>query len=244
MLPFMEQSVLQNALNFDLAWSAPANITAYGASVSSFLCPSDPRLVPKATTWGGTNYRANEGTSVAMWYGVSDTTGVNNALTIPPNGLFFSNDLIKLASISDGTSNTAAFSEHLVGDFSNSVATEKADTFWPQTYPATPDEAVQQCRSFNWQDLSFQRVSEVGAPWAYGYHSTSSYWHSGPPNTKSCMFPPSRIMTVATSAHPGGVNVCMADGSVKFVKDSVAISTWRAIGTRSGGEVVSANEYQ
>lgn len=244
LLPYMEQTTLQNALNFDLGWSFPDNLTAYSATISSFVCPSDPRTVPGNLKWGPTSYRANEGTSVAMWFGESDTAGVNTALTIAPNGLFFSNETIKLASITDGSSNTAAFSEHLLGDFSNAVATEKADTFWPQTYPATPEEAYQFCRNFDWRVLTFQRVSDVGAPWVYGYHSTSSYWHSGPPNTKSCMYPPSRIMTVATSQHPGGVNVCMGDGSVKFVKDSVSRDTWRAVGTRAGGEVVSATDYQ
>ncbi len=244
MLPFMEQTTLQNALNFDLAWSNPANLTAYSATVSSFICPSDTRQVPGILKWGPTSYRANEGTSVAMWYGESDTTGVNKNLTVIPNGLFFSNDLIKIASITDGTSNTAAFSEHVLGDFSNTLVTEKADTFWPQTYPATPEEAYQFCLNFDWRQLTYQRVSDVGAPWVYGYHSTSSYWHSGPPNTKSCMYPPSRIMTVANSEHPGGVNVCMGDGSVKFVKNSVSRQTWYAIGTRAGAEVVSANDYQ
>ena len=47
----------------------------------------------------------------------------------------------------------------------------------------------------------------------------------------------------ATSNHPGGVNVCMADGSVKFVKDTVSIPTWWAIGSRNQGEVVSADSY-
>ena len=100
-----------------------------------------------------------------------------------------------------------------------------------------------QCRSFDYTNLKYQRVSDVGAPWVYGYHSTTSYWHSGPPNSRSCMFPPSRIMTVANSMHPGGVNVCMADGSVKFVKASVAIAAWRAIGTRNGQEVLSSTDY-
>jgi hypothetical protein len=53
-----------------------------------------------------------------------------------PNGLFFANLQCTMADISDGTSNTAAFSEHVIGDFNNAIATEKADTFWPQTYPA------------------------------------------------------------------------------------------------------------
>ena len=50
-------------------------------------------------------------------------------------------------------------------------------------------------------------------------------------------------MTVANSMHPGGVNVCMGDGSVKFMKSSIALPTWRAIGTRNGQEVVSASDY-
>lgn len=239
MLSFMEGTVLQNALNFDLAWSAQANSTVFRAQVSSFLCPSDNFTVPTGLQWGGTNYRSNEGTSVAMWHGVSDPSGVNNGLAIQPNGLFYAHTMIKLAEITDGTTNTAAFSEHVKGDFTNSIATEKADTFWPQTYPATPDEAVAMCRQMDWTNLAFQRVSDVGAPWVYGYHSTTSYWHSGPPNTRSCMFPPSRIMTVANSNHPGGVNLGMADGSVRFVKSSIDLSTWRALGTRSGNEVIS-----
>jgi prepilin-type N-terminal cleavage/methylation domain-containing protein/prepilin-type processing-associated H-X9-DG protein len=240
-LPFVEQTNIGEALNFNLAWNIPANATATTAKMSVLLCPSDSvDLIPN--NWGATNYRANEGTSVAMWFGRSDTAGVNAAVA-PPNGLFFANQQISLASIRDGLSNTAAFSEHLIGDFDNGRASEKQDTFWPQTYPANPDEAVAQCRAMDWRNLSFQRVSEVGAPWIYGYHSTSSYWHSGPPNSRSCMFPPSRIMTVANSNHPGGVNVAMADGSVKFIKDTVNLTAWRALGTRNGGEVVSADQY-
>ena len=47
----------------------------------------------------------------------------------------------------------------------------------------------------------------------------------------------------ATSAHSGGVNVCFADGSVRFVKNSVALPTWWALGTRNGNETVSADSY-
>jgi prepilin-type processing-associated H-X9-DG protein len=47
----------------------------------------------------------------------------------------------------------------------------------------------------------------------------------------------------ATSYHPGGVNVCFADGSVKFIKNSIYIMTWMGLGTRAGGEVISADSY-
>jgi prepilin-type processing-associated H-X9-DG protein len=46
-----------------------------------------------------------------------------------------------------------------------------------------------------------------------------------------------------SSNHPGGANILMTDGSVRFVKDSVARLTWWALGTRNGGEVISSDSY-
>jgi prepilin-type processing-associated H-X9-DG protein len=57
------------------------------------------------------------------------------------------------------------------------------------------------------------------------------------------MYPPSRISTTANSRHPGGVNVTLADGSVRFVKSSINLQAWRALGTRNLGEVISADTY-
>src|SRR5207248_10172720 len=120
----------------------------------------------------------------------------------------------------------------------NAVSTPN-DTFWPQTYPNTPDEAVQQCRAIDPSNLSFQRVSDVGAPWIQGYHSTTAYFHVAPPGDRSCMFPPGRISTTANSAHTNGVNVAMCDGSVRFVPYTIQLTTWRAMGSKDGGEVVA-----
>ncbi len=57
------------------------------------------------------------------------------------------------------------------------------------------------------------------------------------------MFPPSRISTTANSQHPGGVNLGLADGSVRFIKSTINLPTWRALGTRNLGEVISADSY-
>ena len=51
--------------------------------------------------------------------------------------------------------------------------------------------------------------------------------------------PPGRIATTATSAHTGGVMVAMCDGSLRFLRDSIAIASWRALGSKDGGEVVT-----
>jgi prepilin-type N-terminal cleavage/methylation domain-containing protein/prepilin-type processing-associated H-X9-DG protein len=248
-LGYMEQSNIFNTLNFNLSSYAPDNATGAATSVNSFLCPSDVSAqIPSGEIlpgfgWAAVNYRANEGTSVAMWFGTDDVNNVNNGIVAQPNGLFYSSQLIKLSSVTDGTSNTAAFSEHVIGDFSNSIATEFSDTFEPGTHPLNSDDAFQFCLATNTLDLSKQGYSNVGAPWTYGYHSTTSYWHSAPPNTRSCMFPPSRISTTANSRHPGGVNLCLADGSVRFIKSTINLSIWRALGTRNLGEIISADSY-
>lgn len=245
----MEQNQTFNTLNFQYGSFDAPNLTAAGVVVQTYLCPSDSAsnvpvgLIAPGRPNAGISYRANEGTSVAMWFGADDTANVNNGKVTPPNGLFYSSQLIRLAMITDGTSNTAATSEHLLGDFDQTIATDNSDTFRPGTFPNNADEAYAQCRSMDYRNLSFQGVSVVGAPWTYGYHSTTSYWHSMPPNTRSCMFPPSRIATTAGSRHPGGVNVGMADGSVRFIKSTVDVNTWRALGTRNGGEVISADSY-
>ncbi|HEX8199166.1 MAG TPA: DUF1559 domain-containing protein [Isosphaeraceae bacterium] len=241
-LPHVEQRNLYAALNFSFVWSDPQNATVTATTVSSFLCPSDPRKAIPIAGWAGTNYRGNQGNSLVYGYGESDPTRVNASMP-PPNGLFFSNMLVRMGDVADGTSNTVAFSEHGIGDFNNTIATEFGDTFWPQTYPATPDEAVAQCQAIAITNLSYQRVSDVGAPWTQYYHSVSTYSHAGRPNARSCMFPPLRIMTNANSLHAGGVNVCLADGSVRFVKEATAISVWRALGSRDGGEVISGGDY-
>jgi prepilin-type processing-associated H-X9-DG protein len=175
-----------------------------------------------------------------MWYGISDANKVNSGMPAP-NGPFYVNGPYKIADIADGTSNTAAFSEHITGDFNQGIATDKGDTFEPGTYPSTPDQAIADCQAIDIQDLSKQGYSNVGAPWLYGYHSTTSYWHSAPPGSRSCMYPPSRIMTTANSLHAGGVNVGFCDGSVRFIATTIDLATWRALGTRNGSEAVSNN---
>jgi len=89
-----------------------------------------------------------------------------------------------------------------------------------------------------------------GHPWGTVFNR---YTHFGTPNMITCDTSNTNAQSVGTgggqvsapptSNHPGGVNVCFADGSVKFMKDSVSLPTWWALGTRDGGEVISADSY-
>ncbi len=241
LLPYIEQDAASKLVDFTVAWNNPANDAVRPVRIKPFLCPADPvEQVP--ATWGGTNYRANNGDGIVAALPTSDPTGVNLTLP-PPTGPFFFNSAVKLTDITDGTSNTAMFSEHDKGDFNNSVNTPRTDTYWlgqaVGLYPNTPDEALAMCNGIDTTDMSYNLMSDVGAPWVRGYHSTTLYFHVGPPNSRSCMYPPGRIGTSAQSSHTGGVNVTLCDGSVRFIRDSIPLAVWRALGSRSGGEVVS-----
>jgi prepilin-type processing-associated H-X9-DG protein len=78
-----------------------------------------------------------------------------------------------------------------------------------------------------------------------------SYCHFMPPNNLTCDYKSDPDVgwggvfaaVTATSNHPGGVNVCFGDGSVKFLKNTIGLQPWWAIGSRNVGEVVSADQY-
>jgi prepilin-type processing-associated H-X9-DG protein len=95
-----------------------------------------------------------------------------------------------------------------------------------------------------------------GQIWTIAHPEASAfnrYFHFAPPNKISCdttasLEPSAGLgglqgVLAPTSNHPGGVNLCFADGSVKFIKDSIALMTWWALGTRAGGEVIDAGSY-
>jgi len=88
--------------------------------------------------------------------------------------------------------------------------------------------------------------------WGYPWHwMVMTYNHYNTPNKFSCSaagdlaspYGGNTMMTPPTSNHTGGVNMCFTDGHVQFVKDTIAPQTFWAIGTRNGGEVVSADQY-
>ncbi|HWG42456.1 MAG TPA: DUF1559 domain-containing protein [Gemmataceae bacterium] len=232
LLPYIEQDNAHRQVNFAASWDDSSNAVARAIEIKTFQCPSDPRnQVPAG--WAGNNYRVNQGSGI-LW-GLPAATGPNSTMPAP-NGPFYLNSNVRLTDITDGTSNTAAWSEHMKGDFSNAITTNNSDTYHPTSYPNTADEAMAYCASVNINDLSTQGVSNVGGPWLQGYHSTTVYFHVGPPNSRSCMYPPGRIATTANSGHTNGVNMALCDGSVRFVTNSVDLFTWRGLGSRNGGE--------
>jgi len=264
MLPYLEQSPLYNAANFyfdpiDSA-SAAFNSTVVNTKINSFLCPSDGNAGQSFTN----SYYASEGTSTRADAGTStNPCGVSSQSS---TGLFYYSVANNISGASDGTSNTVAFSEGLVGN--NGVLRQRWVTgvnlgSGSGFYDANQDivttmSTLQQCSSaFLTATANAGLSSDRGQTWAWGAESMTMFNTIVPPSSTQYTFGQCRFgcntcgtqsadhsqITNAHSNHSGGANVLLADGSVRFIKGSVALQTWWALGTKANGEVISGDSY-
>jgi prepilin-type N-terminal cleavage/methylation domain-containing protein/prepilin-type processing-associated H-X9-DG protein len=234
-LPYLEQSSLFNSINFSLYDVDPSNSTAMVTSVNGFICPSDT-YNPTPLYGAQTNYMADMGSGI-VW----QNTAPPNTTLPAPNGVFYGNSATRFADVIDGLSNTGFYSERIVGDATTGIVSPIADVFFDPGAPLTPDDALAQCQALNIYNPANQIPMIMGVPWIDGQHI---FLHVSTPDTRSCgFFIVNRAVMPPSSKHPGGVNFLAGDGSVKFIKDSINLQVWRALGTRNGGEVISADSY-
>jgi prepilin-type processing-associated H-X9-DG protein len=276
MLPFLEQTAVYNAANFqvdlingpDGMWS---NTTAAFTRISGFLCPSDtPPSWQAITNYKGTapgvNYFASVGSGLE--FSNVQTGGL-------PNGIFSYiatgyGPPVTIAAITDGTSNTIAFGEWIVGDGDDTFISVPSDIIFVGAYPpgvsrntpqmelpagAAPFEQwVQLCAAGLTvsADRTSTHTSQLGMGWAWGLpgFSMGNVVLAPNPKTPNCSVDTGSDnaiwnpgMWTLSSRHPGGANVVMADGSVRFLKDSTSLPTIWALGSRSQGEVISSDTY-
>jgi prepilin-type N-terminal cleavage/methylation domain-containing protein/prepilin-type processing-associated H-X9-DG protein len=234
-LPMLEQTSVYNSINFAFNYQDPTNTTVMNTVISGFVCPSDLND-PLPALGAQTNYMADMGSGIVWQASIGPNTNMP-----APNGVFHGDSATKFAAVTDGLSNTTFFSERVMADGNNAIISPKSDVFFAPGAPATVDDAYQQCQALDITDLHNQFPLFMGAPWLCGQHI---FTHVSGPNTRSCGFFMSlRAIMPPSSRHPGGVNTLMGDGSVRFIKDSVNLPTWRALGTVAGGEVISADSY-
>jgi prepilin-type N-terminal cleavage/methylation domain-containing protein/prepilin-type processing-associated H-X9-DG protein len=243
-LPQLEQSPTYAAINFSLPSANQAgNATVLNTTINTFLCPSESQTIP-AGNGAGTNYSLSEGSNIVYNYGATDTKNQQTNEPVP-NGPFFPNTVYRIAQFTDGTSNSIITGERLLGDFSNLIATDVRDIFKSPAIPVTLSDAVTMCQQLDWTNLAYQSYSTDGTPWLEGTVNTGACLKVvAPPNTRSCEFMNiSRITLTAASNHPGGVNIGFADGSIHYIKNSISLTVWWALGSINGGEVISADSY-
>lgn len=260
-LPFIEQQAMYDAIaagdetyppmgpNGWVGWAKWDN------SPASVRCPSDPNNLP-----GGrrNTYSFSVGDQIA---------GINQGTRL--RGLYGQREQVRFSEIIDGLSNTAMISERLIhigpAD-QNPVAvlaqeqeylTGSASEPLVLTSPAACLAKVQQ----RWYTAGTGVNNRSGRMWSYGAVSGVAFNTVLPPNSPSCFASGSwadtdGMVIPPTSRHPGGVNLALADASVRFISDTIntgdltqpapgntnALSpfgVWGALGSKSGGETVA-----
>jgi prepilin-type N-terminal cleavage/methylation domain-containing protein/prepilin-type processing-associated H-X9-DG protein len=229
LLPFIEQANLQKLCDFTQPLSAPTNLVASQTLVPLFICPSDSGSgrVP-GSIHAGTSYVANVGTGTVGCGLIASGDGV------------FTQTPYRFADLRDGSSNTAGFSETLLGNgvvSSGSTPASAVREVLEVPGGSDPTPAACDAAAGVW---SGQR----SAKWINGHYGDALYNHYYTPNAApwDCgNGSHNKGLSTARSLHPGGVNVLFCDGSVRMVQNSIDLATWRAFATRSGDEVVQGD---
>jgi prepilin-type N-terminal cleavage/methylation domain-containing protein/prepilin-type processing-associated H-X9-DG protein len=269
MLGNMEQRAIYNAINFSLSGSQAANSTGIVAKIASFICPSDSNAGRGGFSGWDLN---NDNANINSYHASTGTTyipGDNGQGGTSSTGLFSYMFSYGIKDCTDGSSNTVAFAEALVGAPTQTIARGngiegsggtptwggKSVDVYQNVQQVTTD--LQGCASA-WQAGNTQNVVNTrGYIWGFGVTGFTLFNTIVPPNSKQYAFNTCTFyggggwpggangvnFANATSNHPGGVNTLFGDGSVKFIKDSVNLNTWWALGTRSSGEVISADAF-
>jgi prepilin-type N-terminal cleavage/methylation domain-containing protein/prepilin-type processing-associated H-X9-DG protein len=162
---------------------------------------------------------------------------------------------VTVAQVIDGTSNTAIFSETrranasttaTIGGFIGGIPTSDRLNVYILTSNDNYNAPNQNC--YYGAPGYYTRIIYRGQEYYRNLPETGYYNHTMTPNSQywDCginggTFAQAHL--AARSYHSGGVNTAFCDGSVRFIKDTINPATWRALGTRSGGEVLSADSY-
>ncbi len=255
LLSYIEAANMYNAINFSFASETsqlpyPANSTVESSVIAVFLCPSDGQNRVDPVNWGATNYQSNSGTGTINNGNFNVVSGASL-----PDGPFYNTSAIRFAQITDGLSQSAGFSETVLGNNINTASGASASnatrqfvffpvttlTTWPASYflpPATNIAACQTSSATYW-------CGDRGREWSRGSFFMSSYNHFYTPNSQ---YPDctdtgrNAAICGPRSLHSGGVNLLVLDGHVQFIKNSVSLTTFRALSTIGGGEVISADQ--
>jgi len=259
MLPYIEQAPLFNAVNFAdtgraMLWNpiSPENSTVITVQLNHLICPSDtnrltaPANQPKA---GNSNYGMCAGIGP---YAMNYPFGVGGAYVGVASNLD-KQTVVGLRDITDGTSNTALFGERNKGIGNANTTTLDATTptasifNYSNWFDGNPTNTYYLCLSVPRTTSNLSNMAPSGSNWHSGLPDDGGWYHHiMPPNTLSCTCQNQDVngsAFTASSRHPGGVNTLFCDGSVRFIKNTVNLTAWQAIGTRGGGEVVSADAY-
>ena len=254
LLPYMEQGTIGNSLNFNFCVSGTlagtnggrVNWTGLITKVSSYLCPDDFPIQPyteseSSNPYSQTSYYPSGGTYNTIAY----YQGPNNWDYYAGNGAFDSKTSYKVRDFTDGTSNTI-----LVGECSRFK--NDPDRVFNQWSRWGNFLGLGSSTTIRGQGLAFE-VPRINAPPKITPSTAGGPPTSLPAGSDDGTDYQQWLDNIPVykefgqwgfrSQHPGGANFLLADGSVRFLKESIDLATYRALGTRASGEVISSDAY-
>jgi prepilin-type N-terminal cleavage/methylation domain-containing protein/prepilin-type processing-associated H-X9-DG protein len=238
--------------------------TVLTMQITTFLCPSDQNPGSSGTfavggqnkLVGASNYPSNIGLNRRINGAPPGNPGGGNWQENGPGYLASTWDgigtrVITINSFTDGTSNTAIFSEWVKGSATSPGKNGLGEVYYfpgqLQTNAFATDFQFNQACQVNITVQANQAQHWKGEWWAYS--PAQIYSHTVTPNRYCCEYqdqnPDGRATITAQNAssnHPGGVNVLFMDGSVRFIKTSVSYIPWYAIATPDNGEVIGSDQ--
>jgi prepilin-type processing-associated H-X9-DG protein len=248
-LPQLDQAQLYERIDSDPAencaavYPGPPRLTRPGnqellqTRLSVVCCPSDNTPV------GGSNLRVCLGVHPLVRSNHSAPEDGGRRGVFPVRMLLYPH---RLREVTDGLSQTVMLSEKLVGDMDPDQYSPHRDSFYVArsidfVIFESADEIMDACINRFTSPL-IGEMSYGGATWLLAGKAFTGYNHVLTPNSRINDCTPTENLlsgaaVTARSWHPGGVNAALADGSVRFVSDSIDLRVWRALGTRAGGEV-------
>jgi prepilin-type N-terminal cleavage/methylation domain-containing protein/prepilin-type processing-associated H-X9-DG protein len=243
LMPFYEQANDFNRINFSGGYNSIRNSTAFNLEFNVLVCPSDFKHYKLDPSQGfiGTvqcSYAMCAGVRECIVFG-NGAAGAPNCGLWEPDGTFGVTWTYDLPAITDGTSNTVFAGEF--SRFKNEPATfsDGTPSFFnlmsPGGYfqPGTLNDTRLQGFAYTVPRINAPAQQGFITAWLAGHSAT---WYTLPQSRDYGQFG-------FRSQHPGGANFLLGDGSVRFLKETIDAATYRALGTRAGGEVLSADSY-